>query len=94
MKDQYIVLFQTGWSQKQNKYLNGGMCYGMDRYFDTLEEAEKCKNYIIEKEKTSNGTISVNGIGISIEYPKGEEDNYKIKKIVIKKRQVTEWEEI
>ena len=94
MKEQYCVLFQRGYEQEKNKYLNGGMCYGMDSYFDTLEEAERCRDYIIEKEKTFNGTTYINGMGITIEYPEDEKDMYKIKKIIIKKRMITEWEEV
>ena len=94
MKEEYRVLFQRGYEEKANRWLNGGMCYGTKSYFDTLEEAIKCRDIIIAKEKIIDGKyITKNGIGIEIEYESiTQRDETKLKRIKIEKRQVTEWE--
>ena len=94
MKEEYQVLFQRGFEEKQNKWLNGGWIYLSKRYFATQEEAIKCRDLILEKENKDNSTIVVNGIGIEIERDSEEIDDIKLKRIKIEKRQVTEWEEV
>ena len=94
MKEEYKVLFQRGYEEKANRWLNGGMCYGEKSTFDTLEEAIKCRDIILAKENGDNSTIVVNGIGIEIERDSKAKEDIKLKRIKIEKRQVTEWEEV
>jgi hypothetical protein len=94
MKEEYKVLFQRGYEERENRWLNGGSIYQNKRYFDTLEEAIKCRDLILAKESGDNSTIVVNGIGIEIERDSKAKEDIKLKRIKIVKRQVTEWEEV
>jgi hypothetical protein len=94
MKYEYRVLFQTNADYEKGRWLNGGMCYGNNRSFDTLEEAEACKNKIIEKCKSKNRCMIVNGIGITMEHGDSLEYKLSLRNIKIEKRQITEWEEV
>lgn len=94
MKEEYKVLFQRGYEERENRWLNGGSIYQNKRYFDTLEEAIKCRDLILAKESGDNSTIVVNGIGIEIERDSKAKEDIKLKRIKIEKRQVTEWEEV
>lgn len=96
MKEQYQVIFQRGYEEKEGRWLNGGMCYGYSRNFSTLEEAIKCRDEILKKEtrKDKNYTYQVNGIGITIEYDNNIREDLKLKRIKIRKRLVSEWEEV
>lgn len=94
MKEQYQVLFQRGIEEKKGTWLNGGNCYGMKSSFDTIKEAEECKNIILQKEKSKNGICVINGMGIEIEYENGLNEDLKLRRIKIMKRLVSEWEEV
>ena len=97
MKEEYEVLFQRECEEKEGRWLNGGSLYMMKRTFNTLDEAIRCKNLILEKEKKHMGnsyTQSIKGIGITIEYDEETKMDLRLKNIKIRKRQVTKWEEI
>lgn len=96
MKEQYQVLFQRGYEEKEGRWLNGGMCYMSKDHFDTLEEAIKCRDTILEKERCigRNFTYDVNGIGITVEYDDNIREELKLKNIKIRKRLVSKWEEV
>lgn len=92
MREEYRVMFQRGYEEKENKWLNGGSIYADKRYFDTLEEAIKCRDIILKKEKVDNSLMVVNGIGIEIERDEKALKDIELKRIKIEKRKVTEWE--
>ena len=92
MREEYRVMFQRGYEERENKWLNGGSIYADKRYFDTLEEAIKCRDIILEKEKVDNSLTVVNGIGIEIERDEKALKDIELKRIKIEKRKVTEWE--
>lgn len=94
MKYEYRVLFQTNADYEQDRWLNGGMCFSNKRAFDTLEEAEACKNKIIEKHKNKNRCMVVNGIGITMEHDDSWEYKLSLRNVKIEKRQITDWEEV
>lgn len=97
MKEQYEVLFQRECEEKENRWLNGGALYTMKGTFNTLDEAIKCRDLILAKEKRYMGnsyTQSVNGIGITIEYDDETAMKLRLKNIKIRRRKVTQWEDI
>lgn len=98
MKEEYQVLFQHGCDVRKGRWLNAGFLYNNKIAFKTLEEAIACKDKVLAKENNKNGyTYSVNGIGISIEWDENDtslKNDLKLVNIKIRKRQVTEWEEV
>ena len=94
MKYEYRVLFQRNAEYEEGKWLNGGTCFSDKRTFDTLEEAEACKNKIIEKHKSTNRCMAVNGIGITMDHDDSMEYKLSLRNVKIEKRQITDWEEV
>ena len=98
MKEEYEVLFQRGCEVREGKWLNAGLLYSNKRVFKTLNEAIACKDKVLARENNKNGyTYSVNGIGITMEWDENDtslKNDLKLVNIKIRKRQVSEWEEV
>ena len=99
MKEQYLAQYQIKWDaeKKEDRWLNAvWLLSGCEkRYADTLEEAQEYLNKAIQNgernaTKCRTQEIGRSGIGISLDPNEG----LRVVKTRIRKRQVTEWEEI
>lgn len=97
MKEQYLVQYQTKWSEERDTWMNAvWMQSGCEkRYANTLEEAQRYLDKAIargERDATRGSTqeIGHSGLGISFEPNEG----LRVTKTRIRKRKVTEWEDV
>lgn len=97
MKEQYLVQFQDKWNEEKNRWANAVLMLtgGDKRYASTLEEAQSYLDRVI-KERQKMATkgytqeIGKSGLGVTFEGNEG----MLVVNTRIRKRQVTEWEEV
>ena len=93
-KYQYLAQFKDGYAAKNGRWLNAKMCMGGDsNYCESEEEAGRWLKKAIElglKYSKKGSTIAVNGIGISTD----PSNMHLVVGTRIRKRKVTEWEEV
>ena len=96
MKEQYLVQYQNKFMEKEGRWYNAVWLHSgcKKRYADTIEEAkmylQKAIDDGIRKATKTQCQHIANGIGISTE----PDEDMLVTKTMIRKRYVTEWEEV
>ena len=96
MKEQYLVMYQNKFMEKEERWINAVWLHSgcKKRYAETIEEAEMYLQMAIDDGVRKATKIQyqhvANGIGITTE----QNEDMLVTNTKIRKRYVTEWEDV